>query len=157
MASGFLRRALNLKEHGAKFSFKFKVADLKMEKITKFTSQLKRVKILYLITLIFQEATSLNSYREYIACVYNHKEPNSTFHRHFSFYRYTLLSFLCYLSIYTYRVDLYIYRHFLAHCSHIQAFLHLLLTQKVLLHSQNKGYLFLHYHHYSLQNKLTFL
>ena len=26
---------------GAKFSFKFKVADLKMEKITKFTSQLK--------------------------------------------------------------------------------------------------------------------
>ena len=37
----FLRRALNLKEQGAKFSFKFKVADLKMVKFTKFTSQLK--------------------------------------------------------------------------------------------------------------------
>ncbi|QPH92988.1 hypothetical protein [Campylobacter concisus] len=42
MASGFLRRALNLKEQGAKFSFKFKIADLKMVKFTKFTSQLKR-------------------------------------------------------------------------------------------------------------------
>jgi len=52
------------------------------------------MKILYLITLFFQEVTSLNSYREYIACVYNHKELNSTFHRHFSFCRYILLSFL---------------------------------------------------------------
>jgi len=42
LASGFLRRALNLKSRGAKFSFKFKIADLKMAKFTKFTSQLKR-------------------------------------------------------------------------------------------------------------------
>jgi len=94
------------------------------------------MKILYLIILFFQEATSLNNHREYIACAYNHKEPNSTFHRHFSFCRYTLSFFLCRLSIYTYRVDLYIYRHFLVHCSHIQAFLHLLLTQKGLLRNK---------------------
>ncbi|EAT98550.1 hypothetical protein CCC13826_1135 [Campylobacter concisus 13826] len=78
-----MRRALNLKEQGAKFSFKFKVADLKMEK---FTSQLKRMKILYLITLFFLKATSLNNHRGYIACAYNHKEPNFTFYRHFSSY-----------------------------------------------------------------------
>ncbi|WP_258030439.1 hypothetical protein [Campylobacter concisus] len=35
MASGFLRRALNLKEQGAKFRFKFKVADLKCSEIYK--------------------------------------------------------------------------------------------------------------------------
>ena len=75
--------ALNLKEQGAKFSLKFKVADVKMEKITKFTSQLKRKKILYLTILFFLKATSLNNHRGYIACAYNHKEPNSTFHRHF--------------------------------------------------------------------------
>ena len=46
MASGFLRRALNLKEQGAKFSLKFKVADLKMAKFTKFTSQQFPIKLI---------------------------------------------------------------------------------------------------------------
>ena len=90
MAFVFFEASAKFKRAGAKFSFKFKVADLKMEKITKFTSQLKRKKILYLITLSFLKATSLNNHRGYIACVYNHKEPNSTSHRHFSSYRYTL-------------------------------------------------------------------
>ncbi len=125
-----------------------------MAKFTKFTSQLKPMKILYLITLIFQEATSLNNHRGYIACVYNHKEQNSISHHHFSFCRYILLSFLCRLNIYTYRVDLYRYKHFLIHCSRIQAFLHLLLTQKVFLHNQTRWLLLLHNHDFFSQNKL---
>ena len=85
---------------------------------------------------------------KYISCVDSHKEPNSTSHHHFSFFRYILLFYLYRPGFYTCHVDLYIYRRFLAHCSHIQAFLHLLLTQKVLLHSQTRWLLLLHNHHF---------
>ena len=42
MASRFFEGSAEFKRVGAKFSFKFKIADLKMVKFTKFTSQLKR-------------------------------------------------------------------------------------------------------------------
>jgi len=45
--------APNLKEQGAKFSFKFKIADLKMEKFTKFYKSAKANEIYYLSGLTF--------------------------------------------------------------------------------------------------------
>lgn len=46
MASKFFEASAKFKEQGAKFSFKFKVADLKIEKFTKFTSQQFPIKLI---------------------------------------------------------------------------------------------------------------